>query len=67
MSPDPDESTTTSPAVRWGLGAVLCALLAVSMTFTAAGNAAMIAGAVLCGAAACFAGYRAVSAARARS
>lgn len=46
---------------------MLCALLAVSMAFTANGNGAMIAGAVLCAAAACFAGYRAVSAARARS
>jgi len=67
VSLDPDESTTTSPAVRWGLGAVLFALLAVSMGSTANGNGAMIAGAVLCGAAACFAGYRAVSAAKARS
>jgi hypothetical protein len=67
VSLDPDESTSTSPAVRWGLGTVLFALLAVSMAFTASGNGAMIAGAVLCAAAACFTGYRAFKAAKVRS
>ncbi|WP_115789721.1 hypothetical protein [Arthrobacter silvisoli] len=64
MSVEPEDSVSTSPVVRWGLGAVLFALLAVSMVFTAAGNGLMIAGAVICGAAACFAAYRAVRAAR---
>jgi|GEM_PF-2935156 len=67
VSLDPDESTSTSPAVRWGLGAVLFALLAVSMAFNANGNAALIAGAVTCAAAACFAGYRAINAGKSRS
>ncbi|WP_120521718.1 hypothetical protein [Arthrobacter celericrescens] len=66
MSTEPEDSVSTSPAVRWGLGAVLFALLAVSMAFTAAGNGLMLTGAVACGAAACFAGYRAFSAGKSR-
>ncbi|MBB6403638.1 hypothetical protein [Arthrobacter sp. AZCC_0090] len=63
MSPEPDESANINPAVRWGLGAVLFGLMAVSMAF-ARGEWWTVAGAILCGAAACVFGARAILAAR---
>jgi hypothetical protein len=63
MSSEPEESANINPAIRWGLGAVLCGLLAVSMAFTR-GEWWTVAGAVVCGVAACVFGGRAVLAAR---
>ncbi|MCI0142537.1 hypothetical protein KNN17_13205 [Arthrobacter bambusae] len=63
MSPEPEESATISPAVRWGLGAVLFGLLAVSIA-AAKGEWWTIAGAIVCGATAFVFAARAILAAR---
>ncbi|WP_028266407.1 hypothetical protein [Arthrobacter sp. MA-N2] len=63
MSSEPEESATISPAVRWGLGAVLFSLLAVSMV-SAKGEWWTIAGAIACGTTACLFAARAILAAR---
>lgn len=63
MSSEPEESANISPAVRWGLGAVLFGLLAVSIG-SAKGEWWTIVGAIACGAAACLFAARAILAAR---
>ncbi len=63
MSSEPEESANISPAVRWGLGAVLFGLLAVSIA-SARGEWWTILGAIACGAAACLFAARAILAAR---
>ncbi|MFK4297556.1 hypothetical protein ABH924_002706 [Arthrobacter sp. GAS37] len=63
MSSEPEESANISPAVRWGLGAVLFGLLAVSIA-SAKGEWWTIVGAIACGAAACLFAARAILAAR---
>jgi hypothetical protein len=63
MSSEPEESANISPAVRWGLGAVLLGLLAVSVA-SAKGEWWSIVGAVVCGIAASLFAARAILAAR---
>lgn len=63
MSSEPEESANISPVVRWGLGAVLFGLLAVSIA-SAKGEWWTIVGAIACGAAACLFAARAILAAR---
>ncbi|MFH5880386.1 hypothetical protein [Arthrobacter sp. NA-172] len=63
MSSEPEESANISPAVRWGLGAVLFGLLAVSMAF-ARGEWWTVAGAIACGVASCLFAARAILVAR---
>lgn len=63
MSSEPEESANISPAVRWGLGAVLFGLLAVSIASAKAEWWTLV-GAIACSAAACLFATRAILAAR---